>query len=308
MAAKTHSGEKLGYALGVFSVGLGLTQILAPAGVARAIGLKDDETTRKTMRAFGFREAATGIGLLSRPDHAEFAWGRVAGDALDLAVLGRALSSEESRRNRVAAAMAAVAGVTVLDLLASSRLSRQENGRAIDSGNGGLAEANRGIEVRKAITVNKPPEEVYAFWRNLENLPQFMVHLESVRVLDARLSYWKARAPLGTAVEWTAEITEDIPNRLLAWQSVEGTKVPNSGHVEFKPAPGDRGTEVHVRLRYDPPGGTLGATIAKLFGEEPSVQVDGDLRRLKQVLEVGEVVHSQASIHRGPHPAQESGE
>jgi uncharacterized membrane protein len=135
-----------------------------------------------------------------------------------------------------------------------------------------------------------------------------MVHLESVRVLDARLSYWKARAPLGTAVEWTAEITEDIPNRLLAWQSVEGTKVPNSGHVEFKPAPGDRGTEVHVRLRYDPPGGTLGATIAKLFGEEPSVQVDGDLRRLKQVLEVGEVVHSQASIHRGPHPAQESGE
>ena len=308
MAAKTHSEKRLGYALGVFSVGLGLTQILAPAGVARAIGLKDDETTRKTMRAFGFREAATGIGLLSRPDHPEFAWGRVAGDAIDLAVLGRALGSENSRPNRVAAAMAAVAGVTVLDLLASSRLSRQENGRGATPETVDFPRRAGGIEVRKAITVNKPPEEVYAFWRNLENLPQFMVHLESVRVLDARRSYWKARAPLGASVEWTAEITEDIPNRLLAWQSVEGTKVPNSGHVEFKRAPGDRGTEVHVKLRYDPPGGSFGAAIAKLFGEEPSVQVDGDLRRLKQVLEVGEVVHSEASIHRGPHPAQESGE
>lgn len=312
MAASTHSGERLGYALGVFSVGLGLTQILAPGSLARAIGLEDDETTVRTMRAFGVRETAAGIGLLSRPNHPAFAWGRVAGDAIDLAVLGRALQSNNSRPNRVAAAMAAVAGVTVLDIVAGTRRGREDNGYAGGNGrgNGGAPSVHeqRGIQVRKAITINVPPDEAYTFWRDFENLPRFMAHLETVHVLDGRRSYWKAKAPLGTTVEWTAEIIEDIPGRLIAWRSVEGTKVPNTGRVEFKQAPGNRGTEVHVELAYDPPGGAVGAAIAKLFGEEPSIQVDGDLRRFKQVLEVGEVVHSQASIHRGPHPARESSE
>jgi uncharacterized membrane protein len=158
--------------------------------------------------------------------------------------------------------------------------------------------------VRKAITINRTPEEVYRFWRHLENLPRFMAHLESVRVLDDRRSYWKAHAPLGLTVEWTAEIVEERSNELISWRSAEDSQVPNSGTVRFVRAPGDRGTEVHLDLRYDPPAGAVGAAIAKLFGEEPSRQVDGDLRRLKQVLETGEVVHSDSSIHRGPHPAR----
>jgi uncharacterized membrane protein len=148
-----------------------------------------------------------------------------------------------------------------------------------------------------------PPEEVYAFWRNLENLPRFMQHLESVRMTDERRSTWRARAPAGTTVEWEAETVEDRPNELIAWRSLPGSSVPNSGQVRFVPAAGNRGTEVHVELQYDPPGGKLGAVVAKLFGREPGQQVASDLRRFKQVLETGEVVHSDASIHGRPHPA-----
>jgi uncharacterized membrane protein len=294
----TTKSERLARNLGLFSVGLGLIQVLAPRGVARAIGLLGDDRNRKTMLAFGVREMATGIGLLTRPRPASFAWGRVAGDAMDLAVLGKALASSRNDRRRVAAATAAVAGVTILDIIAGMKLRQSADGAA------GGQRRDRGIRVKKAITVNSSPEEAYSFWRNFENLPRFMAHLESVRVMDQRRSYWKAKAPLGATVEWVAEITEDRPNQLIAWRSLEGADVPNSGQVRFIPAPGRRGAEVHVELMYDPPGGIIGATIAKLFGKEPSQQADGDLRRFKQVLEVGEVVHSDASLHRGLHSAQ----
>jgi uncharacterized membrane protein len=299
--AREDNGERLAKALGVFSVGLGLAQVLAPHGVARAIGLDDDDDNRKTMRALGIREIATGVGLLTQERPTTFAWGRVTGDAMDLALLGRAFKSGCNDNRRLAAATAAVAGVMVLDILASQRLGRDGNGEGI-----AVRSRARGVEVRKAITINRPPEEVYTFWRNLENLPRFMVHLESVRELDQRLSYWKMHAPLGTTVEWTAEIVEDRPNSLISWRSVEDAQVPNSGTVRFVAAPGGRGTEVQLEMRYDPPAGNLGATIAKLLGQEPSQQVDGDLRRFKQVMETGEVVHSDASIHRGPHPARPS--
>jgi uncharacterized membrane protein len=294
---RSHDDERLARVLGVFSVGLGLAQILAPHGVARAIGVNDEN--RKTMRAVGFREVATGVGLLTQRRPATFAWGRVTGDAMDLAFLGRALGSRRNDHSRLAAAAAAVAGVAILDIVASQRLSRPGNGVSTRA-----RARERGIRVQKAITINRPAAEVYRFWRNLENLPRFMVHLEFVRQLDDRRSYWIARAALGLTVEWTAEIVEERPNELISWRSVEDSQVPNSGTVRFVRAPGDRGTEVHLDIRYDPPAGAVGATIAKLFGEEPSQQADGDLRRLKQVLETGEVAHSDSSIHRGPHPAR----
>jgi uncharacterized membrane protein len=299
--SRSSDGERLARALGLFSVGLGLTQVLAPHGMARAIGIDDDDDNRKTMRALGLRELATGVGLLTQRRPTTFAWGRVTGDAMDLALLGRAFASGRNDNRRLAAATAAVAGVMVLDIIAGQRLARQEEGVGIEA-----RPRERGIRVLKAITINRTPEDVYGFWRDLENLPRFMVHLESVRELDQRLSYWKMRAPFGTTVEWTAEIVEDRPNELISWRSVEDSQVPNSGIVRFTPAPGDRGTEVQLEVRYDPPAGAVGATIAKLLGQEPSQQVDGDLRRFKQVLETGEVVHSDASIHRGMHPARPS--
>ncbi len=294
----TSESERFARALGVLSVGLGLSKLLAPSAVVRAIGLKDDGRNRKTMLACGVREMATGIGLLTQPRPDSFAWGRVAGDAMDLAVLGKALVSNRGNRSRVAAATATVLGVTMVDIVAGMALTRSDTEVADGQS------ADRGIRVRKAITINSSPEIAYNFWRNFENLPRFMAHLESVRIMDPRRSYWKAKAPLGTTVEWVAEITEDRPNQLIAWRSLEEADVPNSGQVRFVAAPGGRGAEVHVELVYTPPGGTIGATIARLFGEEPSQQVDGDLRRFKQVLELGEVLQADASVHRGLHMAQ----
>src|SRR5690349_15542885 len=125
------------------------------------------------------------------------------------------------------------------------------------------------MDVKKAITINRSPEELYRFWHDFQNLPQFMSHLESVVVTSPQRSHWKAKAPVGTKVEWDAEITDDQPNKRIAWKSLKGADVDNAGSVSFVPAPGGRGTEVHVELSYDPPGGALGATVAKLFGEAP---------------------------------------
>lgn len=146
-----------------------------------------------------------------------------------------------------------------------------------------------GMAVDQSRTINRPPEELYAFWRNFENLPRFMIHLESVRILDDQRSHWVAKAPAGTTVEWDAEIVEDRPNERIAWRSLPGATVDNNGTVRFKPAPGGRGTEVHVALNYRPPAGALGVTVAKLLGEEPEQQIAGDLLRFKNLMEAGEI-------------------
>jgi uncharacterized membrane protein len=146
-----------------------------------------------------------------------------------------------------------------------------------------------------AITVNKPVAEVYRYWRNFENLPAFMAHLESVEILDQRRSRWTAKAPARQKVTWEAEITDDAKDAFIAWQSVDGSDMESSGWVRFRPAPAKQGTEVTVDLEYRPPGGKLGKLVAKLFGEEPIQQMKDDLRRFKQVMETGEVLRSDAN-------------
>lgn len=304
---REEGAERRARGLGWFSIGLGLAQIGAPRALARLIGIDDDEEARNTMFAMGLREITSGIGILSQPRSAGWVWTRVGGDVMDLALLGKAMGAQENDRNRVAVATAAVAGVTVLDFITGQQLSKSGNGSTTRFEGGRVIQPGRsttGIHVTEAITIKRPRSEVYGFWHNFENLPRFMVHLESVEVLDDKRSRWKAKAPAGTSVEWEAEIVEDRPNELIAWRSLPDASIPNLGTVRFREAPGNRGTEVLVELRYDPPGGKLGALIAKLFGEEPEQQVKGDLRRFKQVMEIGEIVHSDASIHRGTHSAQ----
>src|SRR5262245_43497596 len=131
--------------------------------------------------------------------------------------------------------------------------------------------AGHGFKITRAVTVNRPASEVYRVWRDLEGLPRFMSHLVSVKAEDSR-SHWVARAPAGMQVEWDAEIVNDEPGRLLAWRSLEGSQIATAGTVHFRQAPGGRGTEVHVTLKYDPPGGKLGSWLAWLFGQEPSQQ------------------------------------
>jgi uncharacterized membrane protein len=319
-------GELLANGLAWFSIGLGVAEIAAPGSVAKLIGVRDDEDNRAVLRTCGLRELASGIAILSQPQPTSALWGRVAGDMMDLFLLGTAASSPSAERERLALAGAAVAGVTLLDVVGAVQHSRREglmNGQASGQGSEGMrrmvsgrreprrlaAETQReqlerrGIHVKMTTTVNRPVAEVYGFWRDFQNLPRFMHHLESVQVLDARRSRWTAKAPMGATVEWEAEIVDERENQLISWRSVAGATVDNAGSVRFMPAPGDRGTEVQVELVYRPPLGAVGAIIAKLFGEEPQEQVKHDLRMFKAVMETGEVVHSDASIHRGAHPA-----
>jgi uncharacterized membrane protein len=147
--------------------------------------------------------------------------------------------------------------------------------------------AGAGVKVVRAVTINRSPEDLYRAWRNFEQLHRFMTHLVSVKT-EGNRSHWVARAPAGMTIEWDAEIINDEPNRLIAWRSIEGSRVSTAGSVTFTPAAGGRGTEVRVTLKYDPPAGKLGSWLARFFGEEPSLQVRDDLSRFKQLMEAGE--------------------
>jgi len=150
-----------------------------------------------------------------------------------------------------------------------------------------------GIRVDKTITVNKPRDVIYRFWRNLENLPRFMKHLESVRELDGNRSHWITKAPAGRTVEWDAEIINEKEGELIAWRSLPGADVDSAGSVKFEDARGGRGTVVKVELQYNPPAGVVGAAVARLFGEEPTQQIGEDLRRFKALIEAGEIPTSE---------------
>jgi uncharacterized membrane protein len=270
--------KRLAKGLGWFSVGLGLTELLAPKAIAKISGVSNAHTG--LIRLYGLRELAAGIAIFSQKKPAAGVWSRVAGDALDLASLGVALTSPTAKRGRVAFATANVLAVTALDLVCAKQLT---NG-------------SQGVHAKASCIVNRSPEEVYSFWRNFENLPRFMKHLDAVEDLGESRSRWRAKGPAGTSVEWEATIIADVPGEVITWRSLENSDVDNAGAVRFERAPGDRGTVVKVNIQYNPPAGVIGATVAKLFGEEPEQQLNDDLRRFKQVIETGEVVVSDATL------------
>lgn len=292
------NGERLARGLGWLSVGLGIAHVVAPRALARMIGLRGNRRSWTAMRAIGLRELAVGIGILARPRSAGWLWARVGHDMSDLALLGSTFASKRAARGRVAAATAALLGVTALDALAVTRISRG------DGAPSPRARRPRATHATASITVNQPLEEVYRFWRNFENLPRFTAHLESVRVLDAHRSHWVAKSKAGVRVEWEARIVEDRPGEMIAWRSLDDIGMAASGSVRFMRAPGGRGTEVHVEMRYAPGGGLIRAAVTLLFGAGFQHLLASDLRRFKQLIETGDVVRSDASIFRGPHPAQ----
>ena len=147
----------------------------------------------------------------------------------------------------------------------------------------------------RAVTIDRPREELYAFWRRFSNLAQVMENIESIEEINAKRSHWKVKAPAGQTVEWDAVVVEEDPGRLIAWKTEEGAMVPNHGVVEFKDAPGGRGTEVHAVLVYNPPGGVIGKLVASLFAVEPGMQAHRDLRRFKMLMETGEISTTQAN-------------
>jgi uncharacterized membrane protein len=273
------SAKRLAKGLGWFSVGLGLAELLAPRAIANISGVSNQHTG--LIRLYGLREIASGITIFAQKKPAGGVWSRVAGDALDLASLGAAFTLPDAKRGRLAFATANVLAVTALDVICAKQLS---------------ANGSQGIHASGTTIVNRPPEEVYNFWRRFENLPRFMRHLESVEDLGDGRSRWRARGPAGMEVEWEATIVADDPGTVITWRSLENSDVDNAGAVRFESAPGGRGTIVKVNIEYNPIGGVLGAAFAKLFGEEPQQQLDEDLRRFKQVMEIGEVVVSEATL------------
>ncbi|HXG54465.1 MAG TPA: SRPBCC family protein [Vicinamibacterales bacterium] len=149
-----------------------------------------------------------------------------------------------------------------------------------------------GVNVDESVTINRPIGELYRFWRNLENLPRFMTHLQSVERVTDTLSRWRAKGPVGSDVEWNAEIINELPHQVIGWKSIEGSDVVSAGSVHFDDE-GERGTRVRVRLQYSPPGGKVGAAIARLLGSDPATQIREDLRRFKQIVEAGEVATNE---------------
>lgn len=288
------TGVGLAKGLGWFSLGLGVAELAAPQILAKLIGVENDPRSRLIMRLFGAREVAAGLGIFARPKHPAGTVNRLVGDALDIGALVWALSSRKHTSvQRLTLALASVATVTALDALATKRLAKSRKQSA--------------QPVTRTITINKSPLEVYAEWRDFSKLPRFMSYVEAVDVRSSRQSHWVVNTAVGR-VSWHAEIHEDVPGKRIAWHTLPGTKVPHSGAVTFKLAPDGRRTEVVVEFQIAPVGwmhGGIGDAVGKLLAGS---QIEGDLRRFKQVIETGELVRSDASIHPGMHPARPSEE
>jgi uncharacterized membrane protein len=197
---------------------------------------------------------------------------------MDLGLLVAALASRSARPARLLAAAAGVVGLAMVHARSAEHLGAPD-------GAGG-----RAVRLRRSVTVNRPVDELYRFWRDLSNLPTFMERIDSVRVIGDHRSHWIATGPLGLPFEWEAEIVEDRENQLISWQSLAGSEIDSGGAVRFRPAPGARGTEVAVELEYTPPGRELTAQLLKLIGQAPERQLREDLRRFKQLMETGHII------------------
>jgi uncharacterized membrane protein len=222
-------------------------------------------------------------------------------------IAGGALAAYAMKRRDAPGGAAAIAGAALLyrgatghcdvyQLLGVSRADRRSGGER-GEGTGIIADrysdtrqqlgGNRGIHVEESVSINRPISELYRFWRDFENLPTFMEHLESVSMREEGVSHWVAKGPAGMPVEWDARIINEVPDKVIGWQSLTGSTISTAGSVNFDADP--HGTRVTVHMQYNPPGGRLGAALAKIFGEEPNQTVREDLRHFKQLMETGEI-------------------
>ena len=220
-------------------------------------------------------------------------------------VAGGALVAYGLKRREAPGGAAAIAGAALLyrgatghcDLyqaLGVNRAHGRANGNTFrGDGTGWIADrgsdtraqlgGHRGIHVEESVTIDRPISELYRFWRNFENLPQFMEHLESVAMREEGISHWVAKGPARTRPEWDARIINEVENKVIGWQSLEGSTISTAGSVNFDED--IQGTRVTVHLQYNPPGGRAGAVVARIFGEEPSQTIRENLGRFKQLME-----------------------
>lgn len=260
---------KIARGLGWFSVGLGLTEVVAPGVVARFLGAEN----KALLRLYGLREIAAGVGILASHRPAPWMWARVAGDALDLAGLLRLAVSREANRGGVSFSTANVVAITVLDIWCALKLGRS---------------AVKPEHIVKTITVGKPAHELYEFWRDPWRLAQIMDHVATVTPAGNRTTHWTLKNPAGPEVSWDAEFVEEKPGEMLRWRSGPDGAVESDGVVRFAPAPGDRGTEVTLNFRIQP-GGAAGNVAANFLNVIPETLALHALRRFKALAETGEI-------------------
>jgi uncharacterized membrane protein len=209
-------------------------------------------------------------------------------------VAGGALLTIGLKQRSFLGALAAVIGTDLVTNGATGHHLHEFLGAVEHVGPRGLRIPHQvGVQVQQSVLVNTAPDGAYTFVRNLENLPRFLKHLKNVEVRDEKRSHWAVQGPGGKEIEWDAEIITDSPNHVISWRSLNHPDVKSAGSVHFEPAIGKRGTIIRVRMQYLPIGGALRAFVGKLFGDEPDLQLDEDLHRLKQVLETGEIATTQ---------------
>ena len=262
--------------LGWFSIGLGVCEVLTPGAVSRIAGSRNH---KGLVRFYGLREIAAGVGILTNPQNpSKWLWARVAGDVVDIA------SILNGSRNGTAAAgaLAAVAGVTALDVYCAQRATADSEG---------MQDVER---AETSLMINCSPAECYRYWREVSNFPNFVRELKSVQTTGEKTSHWVMSLPRNAGeVEWDAEITEDVPDQRISWQSKPGSDATVNGSVTFEAAPGGRGTVIRVQMDYDFAGRSIAAPASRLLGMNPEQFANKALRRFKQILEIGEVTETE---------------
>lgn len=298
------------------NIAVGLSQLVAPDALARLIGLRPSHQTRLAMRATGIRELTTGYALLANSQSTAWLWSRLAGDALDLSLLAAGVGRRADDRTRATRAAFAIAGGAVVSVYAAARTGQIQR-RLLIASSAYVAPKRVVPPVSEAfapavavavsemaddahvalpamrtayqtITVSRPAADLYAFWRDFGNLPSFMHQLESVLCADCARSHWVMRGPGGTRHAWEAEVVADVPGELIAWQMLSDAAAFSAATVRFVPTASGRDTMVHLTLDYSASAGALGDVVARLFGVEPSQQLERDLAAFKRLMEVAE--------------------
>lgn len=267
--------QSLSQYLGWLSLGVGALELLAPAWVSRRAGFA--RTNNRAVQLSGLRQVATGVAILRNPTSPNPIWARVAGDAITLSILANGFSERDADKAMLSTSSLLVAGLTAVDI-----------GCAVGMYDGLGMEHRAPHRIRETITINKSAEDLFRFWRSLNNLPSIMEYLQSVDVRDDKRSHWVAKPIRGVVLEWESEVTAEEPNRLIAWRSLPESQIQTEGSVRFEPLSGDRGTLVTVDMQFDVPS-RFGRLFRPLASRLTEAATRRDLRRFKQLMETGEI-------------------
>lgn len=298
MNNKYFSSRKLAQGIGWYSIALAVVELISPKTVNQTIGIKDDPLHHNLVRVRGVRELISGIGIVASRKPAGYLWSRVAGDVIDFALVGQALTHRRNNKQKLLIATAAFSAVALLDVVAALSQTHKK-----DTPN---------LRLKRSIKVNGTPDELYELWRQPETLPKIMKHFAEFTHIDAQRSHWKIPAAVGPALEWEAVIVEEREGKYLRWESLPGTTLPTRGWVNFRSlGKGDK-TEVCLCLDFEPPAGALGEAALKLVQGIPNGLVQDMLNQFKTLSQTHKNIsltgnHNPSTVKVGTRPGDGAG-